>query len=148
MSNTQIITVLTEAVTGLEASPNSKTPMYSESIDLYNGLIYLLKSGLSFTEANFVNCVIQAILEAGYSISVHDGESWCLNSCTKRAVIAEALNSTGEDTIQIRNAYNERIGWIDFIYDNGGAEYTISDYSANDQIEAIVAPLYKRFFNI
>ena len=146
MTRYTLINAFTVAKEGLELSPNNKTPMYAEAIELYSSLIALLKTGLEFTEANYCVQIIKAFLEAGYSIKIHDGEEWALTASKNLELICESLNSTGDDQIIIMNG-NQCIGWLSFIYDNGGPEYLVSDYSANTAIESILNPIYERHFS-
>lgn len=152
MTRETIINAFTVAKEGLELSPNNKTPMYAEAIELYASWIALLKTGLEFTEASYCVQIIKALLEAGYAVEVHDGQSYALNPCTNLYTIIQALNSTGLDTLGVyRRSRTGRLtlfsGWITLTYDNGGPEYLVSDYSDRPELEDILNRVYERNFS-
>lgn len=97
----------------------------------------------SLTERTVARTLIDAILEAGYSISVYDGEEFNSYDHTTQKDVTDNLATTGEDRLYIRkpDTSDDWCGWFWLIWGNG--EDLISDYAANDVCEAIVQPIYE-----
>jgi hypothetical protein len=90
-------------------------------------------------ERKVINRLISATLEAGYSISVYDGEEWTLLYSTSAPRIKEMLATTGEDSLSIRNKIGQRIGQVWLVYGNEeNGECVISDHTDNDTIGGLV----------
>lgn len=100
-------------------------------------------------------CAEDAIAQ-GYAVSVNDGEETTLKKSTDITAIMAAICSTDEDYLIFhRNTgvhaggaahashqgepqtFWEKAGWARFIY--GNVECVLSDYSANEATNAIVA---------
>jgi hypothetical protein len=88
----------------------------------------------SATERNIAKALVRRALAAGYSITVHDGEEATLKTSKDEKAIFAAMNSTDSDTLKFykRGLY---VGWIWLVW--GNEDDLISDWSANDEIEAL-----------
>lgn len=75
--------------------------------------------------------LIVAALKSGYTVSVNDGEEWTVKKSTKRNEILNAMGTTGEDYIMIRNADGAKIAQYRMIYENGTD--VISDWSYTEE---------------
>lgn len=84
--------------------------------------------------------LVRAALDAGYTISVNDGEEWTVKRSTKAKAVLEALATTGEDVIRIRDADGVACGSFYLVWGNAddGSEL-ISDHSDNDACNDLVA---------
>jgi hypothetical protein len=88
-------------------------------------------------EVTICNRLVTKALQAGYMISVHDGEEYALKRSTSKRAVIEAMRSTDADTIVFRNADGSKAGAMLLIYGNG--EDVISDYSDNAAMNALAA---------
>jgi hypothetical protein len=84
-------------------------------------------------EIKIIKATVKALLKAGFTLSVFDGEEDFLieenhGSADTKAIYA-ALYETDEDYL---NAWKdgERFGWVRFIYGNDGWD-VINDYTVN-----------------
>jgi|WetSurMetagenome_2_1015567.scaffolds.fasta_scaffold576077_2 hypothetical protein len=95
-------------------------------------------------ELAIVHALVKAGLAAGYTVGVNDGEEWTVRHSRNRAEIMEALFSTDADTIRFRNPnatpHAPKVADFDLIYGNSGYD-VISDYTANDEAEALIAAI-------
>lgn len=88
----------------------------------------------------FCHTLIREILDAGYSVTVNDGEDDCLVESKDFAEILEAMSQSGEDVIIPCDSAGEGVGWFYLIYCNGSEGepmICMSDMSANPICEAI-----------
>ena len=89
----------------------------------------------------FCHTLITEILDAGYSVTVNDGEDFLLAVESKDfAEILEAMSQSGEDVIIPCDSAGEGVGWFYLIYANGSEGepmICMSDMSANPICEAI-----------
>lgn len=80
---------------------------------------------------------ISALLEAGYELSVYDGEDMALENSKDTKAVFAAMFSTDEDTL-----YAFQVGkphsFVRFIYGNSGYD-VISDYGVS--LENVLAPV-------
>ena len=77
--------------------------------------------------------LVRTLLDKGLSISVNDGEEWTVKSSRKESEILNALCTTGEDIIRIRNDDGEIMGQFLLIWDNDdNGEELIADHTDND----------------
>jgi hypothetical protein len=84
--------------------------------------------------------VIRSILNAGYEIQVHDGEEFNSEPTVVEEHVKANLASTGDDRLYFRKPGDESFaGWVWLIWGNG--EDLISDYTANDATEVLIAPI-------
>lgn len=94
----------------------------------------------SKVERGIATKLVQAIHKAGFVISVHDGEEFNCEDLSKLASVRAHLATTGEDRLFFRKpGETQYAGWIWLIFGNG--EDLISDYTANETTEALVAPI-------
>lgn len=88
------------------------------------------------TEGKICSALVQALLDRGAAVSVHDGEEWAVKRSTDKAEIMAGLFATDMDSLVARDADGNKLGWWSLIYGNDGTD-VVSDYSANDFAEAI-----------
>jgi hypothetical protein len=82
--------------------------------------------------------LVRAALHAGYTVSVYDGGEYTVKRSRKERQILEALATTGEDVLVIRDSAGERLGVLSLIWGNEeSGECLISDHTDNDAIEAL-----------
>lgn len=90
-------------------------------------------------EKLIVNRLISAVLKAGWTISVFDGEEWALKTSTNRAAIQAETAATDETTYRIRSASGEALGQIWLVHGNGTD--VISDYTDNGDMDLLIDPV-------
>jgi hypothetical protein len=84
--------------------------------------------------------LVRAAIHAGYTVSVYDGEEYTVKRSRQERQILEALASTEEDTLVIRDSVGERIGALMLIWGNDETgEELIADHTDNEAIGALVA---------
>lgn len=66
----------------------------------------------------------------GTTLSVMDGEEWCVVRSRNNEEILDALGSTDNDEIVWRDINGTKIGWFWLIYGNGPGEL-IADHTDN-----------------
>lgn len=88
-------------------------------------------------EAVVARRLVRKALEAGYKLSVSDGEEWTVKGSTNRMQVLEALATTGADTIRVRTADGEKIGDLYLVYQNGPGDELIADYSDNPETDRL-----------
>ena len=81
-------------------------------------------------ERGVVVRVIDALLDAGYTLGVHDGEEITLRNCGSRIELYNALGTTDLDGLLVYRD-GARVGNVLLIYENG--EDVVSDYTVNLQ---------------
>jgi hypothetical protein len=82
--------------------------------------------------------LVRAAINAGFTVSVYDGEEWTVKRSDSEAVILPALATTGYDTLRFRNSAGEHIGSAYLIWDNDpSGEELIADHTDNDAMEAL-----------
>ena len=59
-------------------------------------------NGLPSDDFAIVSALLDAALAKGYSVSVHDGETWPVKRSTDRAALMDAIGTTDMDTLRIR----------------------------------------------
>lgn len=74
-------------------------------------------------------CILD-LIEAGYTVSVYDGEEVTVKCSTKGTEILAAMMTTDEDYLFAMDANGKREGWVRFIYGNSGWD-VINDYTVN-----------------
>lgn len=96
-------------------------------------------------EQRIARKVLRAILAAGYSVRVWDGEAYAGGITAKEAVAWEAMGSSDQDQLAVLDTTGDnprRVGSILLIWGNG--EDLVSDYSWNvnyEGSEAIIGKL-------
>ena len=69
-------------------------------------------------ERRVARALVERILAQGCMISVDDGGEFTVARSTSKKVVLDALATTGEDTLHIRDAQGGRLGWILLIWGN------------------------------
>jgi hypothetical protein len=93
------------------------------------------------TEAHWI---VNAILGAGHSISVNDGEEWVCKRSTDAAIILASMGSTDNDTLRVRDSDGAVVANFWIVYGNGPGEL-ISDYSVNSFSDALSTAYMAKF---
>ncbi|MDE3023052.1 MAG: hypothetical protein KGI54_14585 [Pseudomonadota bacterium] len=88
-------------------------------------------------ELKIVRKTAQALLKAGYSISVHDGEEVTLSKSQSFKEIMRAVMTTDEDCFFVYKN-GSRDSFIYFVYGNDGLD-VISDYGVS--LESVLKPV-------
>ena len=82
--------------------------------------------------------LVRAALHAGYTVSVYDGEEYTVKRSHRERQILDALATTGEDVLVIRDSAGERLGVLSLIWGNEeSGECLIADHTDNDAMEAL-----------
>lgn len=82
------------------------------------------------TEGKIAGKIVDAILAAGFTVGVNDGEETVLRRSTDRNAAMQALFSTDEDYILAYNAAGKKIGSVFMVYGNDGYD-VVNDYSTS-----------------
>lgn len=91
-------------------------------------------------EARVARKLVKAMLDAGYTVSVNDGEEWTVKRAWRLKTVLDALASTDADTLRIRNAAGESCGTFYLVWGNDpSGEELIADHSDNADCEALYA---------
>lgn len=100
-------------------------------------------------ERRIAKKLLDEILRRGYSISVYDSEEFTLKRSTSKGEIINALATTDEDTLRLRDSDGDIVGHFFLIWGNG--EDLISDYSYKpetlDLIDSIFNAAYEAALN-
>jgi len=86
-------------------------------------------------ERRIAVCLVEELLEQGFSISVFGSEDWTLKRSVNRDEILSAMSTTDDDQLRVRRVDGEKIGgystgWFHLVYGNDGPD-VLSDYSTN-----------------
>ena len=82
--------------------------------------------------------LVRAAINAGYTVSVSDGEEWTVKRSDSEAVILPALATTGYDTLRFRNSAGEHVGSADLVWGNDpSGEELIADHTDNAATTAL-----------
>jgi hypothetical protein len=90
-------------------------------------------------EQKIARFTVRALLDAGFFITVYDGEEMTVTRSRDVATICDAMNTTDEDFLFVyRDGERDRFGWVRFVYGNDGWE-VINDYTTNldSQMDAV-----------
>jgi hypothetical protein len=92
-------------------------------------------------ERKICMATVDALLAAGYSLGVNDGEEVTIAYSRDRAKIADALFTTDEDYLLIYSRAEEKDTtpnmWVRFVYGNDGWD-VICDYSHAKTLDPIL----------
>lgn len=80
---------------------------------------------------------VDALLAAGYRLTVNDGEEDVLQMSVDRKAIIEAAFSTDEDYLIVFLPNGTKRGWVRFIW--GNVQDCLSDYTVN--LEEVLKPV-------
>lgn len=88
-------------------------------------------------EADIVTRVVDALLAAGYSLTVDDEGTWrpAMLTTNRDEILAE-LMETDEDYLRVEEGL--RRGWVRFVYGNDGWD-VVCDYTTS--LESVLAPV-------
>jgi hypothetical protein len=90
-------------------------------------------------EQKIARYAVKHLIEAGFALSVFDGEEVTVKRSTDVVAICNAMATTDEDYLWVHRAgEKQRCGWLFFVYGNDGYD-VISDYTTNldPQMESI-----------
>ncbi len=87
-------------------------------------------------ELSIVRATVKAGLDAGYSVTVFDGQECTVEKSRKLNEILAALRTVDEDAVIFYGADDKRIGSVFFVYGNEPYE-VINDYTNRPEIQAI-----------
>lgn len=87
------------------------------------------------TELKIAKFIIRHALRHGFTVSVNDGEEWVLKRSDDFKAIMEAMFSTDEDDLIVRDKNGKKVVSIALFYGNNGWD-VVSDWSAPD-LEAV-----------
>lgn len=88
-------------------------------------------------ERKITNRVIDALIGAGYGISVYDGEEMVLRNSRSRREIRKRLATTDSDCLYASGKAGKGVGYVSLIWGNG--EDVLSDYSL--ALDTILDPI-------
>jgi hypothetical protein len=80
-------------------------------------------------EQRIVGAVIDGALEAGYSLSVHNGVEYAVEHSRDKTAVLAALFTPDVDLLYVTDG-KVVLGWVSFIYGHNGWD-VVSDYTAN-----------------
>lgn len=86
--------------------------------------------------------LVSAALQAGYKISVNDGEEWVVRNSTNSIEVLEALCSTGSDTLRMSLPDGTFIATFWLVWGNGGEEL-VADFSDNATARTLMGWAFK-----
>jgi hypothetical protein len=94
-------------------------------------------------EARIIKKVIKVLLDAGYVISVNDGEVTTVNYCRDPRTIFRAMRTTDQDILYVDQPIPRRVGngnhsFVHFVH--GLGPDIISDHGAS--LEELLAPIF------
>jgi hypothetical protein len=87
-------------------------------------------------ERRICSAIVKYALRNEMLVSVCDGEEWTVKKSDKYRVVMNALFSTDEDILQLRNKAGENLGRFMLIYGNDGYD-VVSDYTITETTETI-----------
>lgn len=83
--------------------------------------------------------IVNEAIKRGYKLSVNDGEVWTVKGSTDYSEVLDALATTDQDYLRVRDADGQKIGDIWLIWGNcPSGEELVADYTDNDTIAGIV----------
>lgn len=82
-------------------------------------------------ERRIVSRIVKDAFKLNYTISVYDGEEYCLKHSTSYAAVMNSIQSTDSDMLKIRSNDKTIIGNIFLVYGNDGYD-VICDHSDNE----------------
>lgn len=89
-------------------------------------------------ERRIAKATIKTMIEAGFTVSVNDGEETVLTDSVDAKAIEAAMFSTDEDYLHVTRATDGLRGWVLFVYGNDGHD-VIADNTVN--IEDVLKPV-------
>ena len=105
---------------------------------------YTLKEVLEIYEDNNdsgyyygYKAVVLNAIEKGYSISVNNGEEWSTNKSTDYMEVIKDIETVDVCDLNFFDKSDKYVGWALIVLGNEYYE-SISDYTANDEMEALI----------
>lgn len=90
------------------------------------------------TEGKVVRKAIEAIIAAGFTCDLNDGEETTVKRSTSVNEVIQAAFTTDEDYLIARDATGKKVGTVYLVYGNDGHD-VICDYSVS--LEDVIAPV-------
>lgn len=91
-------------------------------------------------EDQIIKLTIDALVNAGFELSVHDGGEMTVNRSTNPDTIFAAMKTTDEDCLFVyMRETRGSMGWVRFIYGNEGVE-VINDYTVS--LESVMSIVF------
>ena len=95
-------------------------------------------------EARVARKLVKAALAEGLSVSVWEGEDWAIKRSTNARAIFDNMATTGSDTLRLRDAQGEYVGFFSLVYGNDpDGEDLLSNYSDNELCERLAKLAYR-----
>lgn len=91
-------------------------------------------------EDQIIKATINALINAGYWLSLDDGEEMIVNRSINPGLIFAAMKTTDEDFLVAHMDSHGRSGWVRFICGNGETE-VINDYTVN--LEPVMTSIFE-----
>lgn len=88
-------------------------------------------------EAVVARRLVRKALEAGYSLSVHDGTETTVRKSTDRMTVLKAMATTGQDYLIVYSAEGIRLGSLMLVYQSGPGDELIADYTDNEEMDLL-----------
>ena len=82
-------------------------------------------------EKGIAKRVVRAAIEAGFTVSLHDGGEYTVKRSRKLSEVVGAMFTVDEESLEIRDSEGGLIGTVWFVYGNDGYD-AISDHSETD----------------
>jgi len=81
--------------------------------------------------------LVVALVQAGYNLSVYDGEEWAIRFSVDVDAVCDELGACDEETLRVRRADRTTIGDIYLVWGNSPEEL-VSNYSDVPELNAII----------
>ena len=88
-------------------------------------------------EKGIAKRVVRAAIEAGYTVSLHDGGEYTVKRSRKLSEIVGAMFTVDEESLEIRDSEGGLIGTVWMVYGNDGFD-AINDYTATETMEKLL----------
>ena len=88
-------------------------------------------------ERAIISRLVKDGLKLNYTVSIFDGEEWCLKRSNSYKKIMDSIQSTDVDKIRFRDSDGEIVGSFLMVYGNDGYD-VISDYSDNELCNKLI----------
>lgn len=88
-------------------------------------------------ERAIISRIVKDALKLNYTVSVYDGEEWCLKRSSSYKEVMQSIQSTDMDTLNIRDNQGNKIGSIWLVYGNDGYD-VVADNSDNELINNLL----------
>ena len=93
-------------------------------------------------ERGIAKRVVRAAIEAGYTVSLHDGGEYTVKRSRKISEVVRAMFTVDEESLEIRNVEGGLIGTAWFVYGNDGFD-ALFDYTATETMERLLSDANK-----